>query len=270
MSTPPPTPPSKPTAEERHAATGVVRLPSPRASLALAAVTLAIGLAAGAAIGPAPNASFANGSSFAQRLPLLLAAIKAHSAATRSTPATTAAVEPPAIERESTPAASSSSSKASSSSGASKSASPEAGSQESSSTPKSSPKAKQKKLPAITNVWLIELDGSSFEAADAAPTAAPYIVEALLPHATLLNDWSALQASAFASEAALAEPPAAGASPPLLHSIVQPPCPEGAAGAGCAPETPGQLTTADTFLKTVLAPITATATYREHGLVVVT
>src|SRR3984957_14870424 len=186
MSTPPPTPPSKPTAEERHAATGVVRLPSPRASLALAAVTLAIGLAAGAAIGPAPNASFANGSSFAP--PLLLAAIKAHSAATRSTPATTAAVEPPAIERESTPAASSSSSKASSSSGASKSASPEAGSEESSSTPKSSPKAKQKKLPAITNVWLIELDGSSFEAADAAPNAAPYIVEALLPHATLLND----------------------------------------------------------------------------------
>jgi hypothetical protein len=61
-----------------------------------------------------------------------------------------------------------------------------------------------------------------------------------------------------------------GASPPLLYSIVQPPCPEGAAGAQCAAGTPGQLTTADEFLKASVSQITSTATYREHGLIVVT
>ncbi len=61
-----------------------------------------------------------------------------------------------------------------------------------------------------------------------------------------------------------------GSTPPILHSIVQPPCPEGAAGAACAPETPGQLTAADEFLKATLATITGTTTYKEHGLVVVT
>jgi hypothetical protein len=51
---------------------------------------------------------------------------------------------------------------------------------------------------------------------------------------------------------------------------VQPPCPEGAGGAACAAETPGQLTAADEFLKATLTQITATPAYREHGLVVVT
>ncbi len=51
---------------------------------------------------------------------------------------------------------------------------------------------------------------------------------------------------------------------------MQPPCPEGAAGAACAPETPGQLTDADGFLKAALATITAAPTYKEHGLVVIT
>ena len=38
-------------------------------------------------------------------------------------------------------------------------------------------------------------------------------------------------------------------TPQTLDSIVQPPCPEGAAGAACAPETAGALTAADEFLK---------------------
>src|SRR5438067_992208 len=71
--------------------------------------------------------------------------------------------------------------------------------------------------------------------------------------------------------AGLAAPTATGGPPPLLRSFVQPPCPEGvAAGAACAPETPGQLTAADEFLKTTLAQITATPGFRERGLVVVT
>ena len=55
-----------------------------------------------------------------------------------------------------------------------------------------------------------------------------------------------------------------------MHSIVQPPCPEGAAGASCAHGTAGALTAADEFLKATLATITGTPAYREHGLVVVT
>ncbi len=122
----------------------------------------------------------------------------------------------------------------------------------------------------MTNVWLIELAGTSFAEALAQPGASPYITGQLIPAGTLLSGWSALTAGAFASEAALAEPPAPGATPPLLHSIVQPPCPEGAAGAPCATGTPGQLTAADEFLKATLAQITTTPLYREHGLVVVT
>jgi hypothetical protein len=119
-------------------------------------------------------------------------------------------------------------------------------------------------------VWLIQLSGTTFASALAQLGAAPYIDAQAIPGGTLLNGWSALQGSAFANDAALAEPTSAGGPPPLLHSIVQPPCPEGAAGAACAAETPGQLQAADAFLKETLATITTTPAYREHGLVVIT
>jgi len=123
----------------------------------------------------------------------------------------------------------------------------------------------------VTSVWLIQLSGGSFAEALAQPAAAPYIDSQLIPAGTLLSSWSALTGSAFASSAALSERQSdLGASPPLLYSFVQPPCPEGAAGAACAPGTPGQLTAADEFLKATLAQITGTATFREHGLIVVT
>ena len=60
--------------------------------------------------------------------------------------------------------------------------------------------------------------------------AAPYITGQLIPTGTLLSSWSAIEGSAFANEAALAAPASAVGTPPLVHSIVQPPCPEGAAG----------------------------------------
>ena len=63
---------------------------------------------------------------------------------------------------------------------------------------------------------------------------------------------------------------ALGTTPPLLHTIVQPPCPEGAAGATCTAGTPAGVGSADAFLKATLATITATTTYSEHGLVVIT
>lgn len=254
----------------RHTQRGTVRLPSARAGVVLATLTLAIGVALGAAIGPAPDPSFAGGASgLAKRLPLLIATIRAAQESAPQSPSKTATKAPPAVTPEATPKAAPATSTPSSA--AATQPEEEAASQEEPSTKKGAgTKTKTAKLPAITNVWLVELDGTSFEEAEAQPTATPYITETLLPAATLLKGWSALQASTFAGEATLAEPPAAGAVPPLLHSIVQPPCPEGAAGAGCAAGTPGQLTTADQFLKAVLTPITSTATYREHGLIVVT
>lgn len=250
----------------------LLRLPSARASAVLAAAMLAIGVAVGAAIGPAPDASFAgNASNIAQRLPLLLATL----AGRAQTPAPTAsvAVTPPPITPQRTPKSAArhvKRSAAAPSAPAPAAASP--GGEEETPAAATTPTAKapKTKLPPIANVWLIELAGGTFAEALAKPTAAPYITGQLIPAATLLSGWSALSASAFAGEAALAEPVAAGAAPPLLHSIVQPPCPEGAAGAGCAPETPGQLTAADEFLKATLAQITTTPAYREHGLVVVT
>ena len=87
--------------------------------------------------------------------------------------------------------------------------------------------APQTTLPPVTSVWLITLSGSNFAQALAQTAAAPYIDSQLVPAGTLLSGWSSLDASAFASEAALL----AGEPPQTLDSIVQPPCPEGAAGA---------------------------------------
>jgi hypothetical protein len=243
-----------------------VRLPSKRAGGMLAAVMLGAGILLGAAIGPAPDASFAGGpSAFMTRVPLLIAAIEARNAQAAAATAATPASEPPAVEPQATPTP------APASKAPAKAAeSPPAEESKESSPSEGSKKPKKATLPAITNVWLIQLAGNGFEAAESQASAAPYIDTQLIPSSTFLSGWSAIQASAFASEAALAEPPAVGAPPPLVHSIVQPPCPEGPAGATCASETPGQLTAADEFLKATLASITGTALYKEHGLIVVT
>jgi hypothetical protein len=120
-------------------------------------------------------------------------------------------------------------------------------------------------------VWLIELSGFSFSEATANAPAAPYITGQLIPKGTLLSAWTSLSASAFAADAALVEHRATvGGTPPVLHTIVQPSCPEGAAGATCAPGTPAGVTAADQFVQAALTTITATTAYTEHGLVVVT
>lgn len=248
---------------------GALRLPSRRASVVLASAMLAVGLAVGAAIGPAPDSSLAGNSGIMQKLPALLATLAAQRQAAAS-PATTAAVAPPAVTPQATPSSSSLPASSTSSASASPSSTPAA--EPSPTTPgTTNTSAGKATLPPITSVWLIELSGVSFAEALAAPSAAPYISGQLIPKGTYLAGWSALSASAFANDAALAEHKGAlGATPPLLHSIVQPPCPEGAAGAACAGGTPGALTAADEFLKVALASITTTTTYGEHGLVVVT
>lgn len=243
----------------------LLRMPSARAGVILAAVMLGIGVAAGAAISPAPPDSSALGS-LASRLPLLLGLGHSQSQAPApqaSAPAETAA--PPAHVKAAKSAAAPAATPASSegSSEASSGSSGESSEGSSSGKPK-------KKLPAIGTVWLIQLDGPGFSQALEKASAAPYLTGTAIPQGALLKEWSAVAAGAFANEAAIAETPAPGAAPPLVHSIVQPPCPEGAAGAACTAETPGQLTTADTFLKETLAQITGTPAYREHGLVVIT
>jgi hypothetical protein len=254
-------------------APGPPRLPSTRVAAALAAGMLALGVAVGAAIGPGVGG--ADSTLAGERIPLLLPVIAAlaggSGAHTTSTSAVTA-TQPPPITPQPTPASSPSAGTKSSSATATKTVpsaaatpapAPSAAKTPTKSTGKSVAKIT---LPPVTSVWIITLSGSNFAQALAQTAAAPYIDSQLLPAGTLLSGWSSLDASAFASEAGLLS----GVPPQTLDSIVQPPCPEGAAGAACAPETAGALTAADEFLKATLPAITASAAYREHGLVVIT
>jgi hypothetical protein len=244
------------------------RLPSARASALLATVMLGIGIAVGAAVGPGPEASFAGPGDVARKLPALIAAVAAHNRA--QPPAATTPSAPPTIAKQSTPAVATPTTAAITPAPASTPPAT-APTEPQSPTSKTTKPTSASNVPPITSVWLIQLSGVSFADALANATAAPYISGELLPKGTYLPAWSALSASGFANDAALVEHRAAlGTTPPLLHSIVQPPCPEGAAGATCAAGTPGQLTAADAFLKATLATITATTTYSEHGLVVIT
>jgi hypothetical protein len=267
MSTPPdtPTPPPAP-------APGVPHLPSLRVTAALAAVMLAIGVAVGAAIGPAPSPSFAG-----ERIPLLLPSIVALATAGTGSRASETAAKPPPIEPQTTPTAPPTSAGAAAGTRVAthtrKSKTTAGAGTSPTSTPNPSPpptttaggKGKQAPLPPVTHVWLIELTGATFTQAVAQPAAAPYIDSQLVPAGALLSNWSSLQGSALANEAALL----GGEPPQTLDSISQPPCPEGAAGAACAPETAGALTAADEFLKAAVPSITSSVAYREHGLIVI-
>lgn len=245
---------------------GVMRLPSGRATAVLAAVMLAVGVAVGAAIGPAPDRSLAG----ASRLPLLLPALRA--LATSDGHPRAAGVQAPAVTPQATPQAAKGSSASRPAPPSSAATSPSSSSTREAtkrSTPAPTPAGGgQPKvvLPPVTHVWLIELSGTTFADALAQPTAAPYIDGQAVPAGALLSGWSALDASAFASDAALLASPA----PQLMDTIVQPPCPEGAAGAQCTVGTPAGLTAADQFLKASVPTITATAAYRTHGLIVIT
>ncbi|HWX97708.1 MAG TPA: hypothetical protein VNZ01_12785 [Solirubrobacteraceae bacterium] len=238
------------------------RTPSPRVAAAMAATMLAIGVAVGAAIGPAPSSSLAD----ASRLPLLLPSLIAASAPA-SAPAPASATPPPAlapsvrVRLRRSRAATAVTPPATSTPAA---VSPPSAEEAAPSTPASG--TQQPTLPPVTNVWLVELAGSSFSGALAQPSAAPYIDGQAVAAGTLLSGWSALDASAFASDAVLL----ASKPPQLLDTIVEPPCPEGAAGAHCATGTPGALTAADSFLSQTIATLTANPAYRASGLIVVT
>ena len=263
----------EPERSDQRAPTACVssRLPSRRASVVLAVAMLTIGVAVGAAIGPAPATSLAGDGNIVQKLPALIAAVAAsgHSA-TPAQPAATS-TQPPPITPQATPVAGSTPATATSAP-AQQATQPSSKSQKkSSTTPSKSQGGGASKLPPITSVWLIELSGSSFNEALANPAAAPYTTGELIPKGTFLTSWTALSASAFATDAALSEHRATiGGAPPVLHTILQPACPEGPTAAACLPGTPAGIGLADAFLKATVASITQSTTYAEHGLIVVT
>ncbi|HEV2924611.1 MAG TPA: hypothetical protein VGW98_11285 [Solirubrobacteraceae bacterium] len=248
--------------------------PSRRVTAALAAGMLASGAAIGAAIGPSPSASLAGDrAQIGSLTPLLVAPLAPVGVAgpTAVTPSVAATAPvgagPGRAPLKSTPAASA----------AALAPAPSATAPQASGSPTSRSLApvpssptgggeKAGSLAPVTNVWLIELSGSTFSQALAQPAAAPYIDGPALSGGMLLSNWSSLDASAFASEAALL----AGSPPQLLDSIIEPPCPEVPPGAQCATGTPAELTAADAFLKQTLGTIEATAAYKAHGLIVVT
>ncbi len=266
-STNPPQPERAPAAVVADGSTRRTRLPSARAGAVLATVMLGAGIALGAAIGPAPEASLAGGGDVAQKLPALIAAAAARGGAQTPAPAPTATTAPPTVTPQATPAAAETPAAAAPTSTTPAAAAP---TETSAPTSKTTKPSGTSNVPPITSVWLIQLSGVSFAEALSNGPAAPYITGELLAKGTYLPAWSALSASGFANDAALVEHRSSlGATPPLLHSIVQPPCAE-ASAATCGAGTPGGLAGADAFLKATLATITQTTTYSEHGLVVVT
>jgi hypothetical protein len=222
---------------------------------------LALGVAIGAAIGPAPDASLAGPGAIVSSVVVpYVNELERAEQATASAPVQPAAV--PATKRRRTR-------RVRKHRGAA--AAPASTVITTTSTSSSTPTSAST-FPPVTTVWLIELSGASFTEALAQPGSAPNIDQKIIPSGTLLAGSSALDAGAIASEAGLlgaAQPSAEGASP-TLQTITEPICPEGAAGASCAAGTPGALSTADSFLEQALAVITASSSYATHGLIVVT
>jgi hypothetical protein len=262
----------RPERGERHArgTRAPSRLPSRRASLVLAVAMLTIGVAVGAAVGPAPATSLAGDGNVVQKLPALIAALAARGHSAPAQAAATSTQAPPIVP-QATPAAGPTTATATSAPAREATRPSSESHKKSSSTQGRAPSAGTSKLPPITSVWLIELSGSSFNEAIANPAAAPYTTGEAIPKGTFLSSWTALSASAFAADAALAEHRATvGGTPPVLHTIVQPACPEGPAAAACLPGTPAGIALADAFLKATIASITQSTTYTEHGLIAVT
>lgn len=251
--------------------------PSARATAALAAVMLVVGGVLGAAIGPGPSSSLA-GVPIQRLLPTIAALAGVGHRGSGRAGTQPPAVTPP-INSEPAPAAETAAHKrhrrrrrhagtgaAFTSNSQAEAVSPTTPTRPTGPTTTTGAGKTKTMLPPVSKVWLIELTGSSFAQATGQAATAPYIDTEAVHEGTLLDGWSALDASTFAGDAALI----AGSSPQLLDTIVQPPCPEGAAGVSCAAGTPGALTAADEFLKATLPTIVSTAGYRENGLIVVT
>ena len=235
---------------------------------ALAAAMLALGVAVGAAIGPAPTPP--SRATLRRWSPKLLAAAAPQRAARATQPAAQRTAGP----AEPTPPAASDADATT----PARSAPPSAAPPTLASTPEAATDdddsdehdaTAKSKLPADHQRVADPARRAELRRSARPAGRRPLHRRPAIPAGTLLSGWSALEGSAFASEAALRRSPSE-APPPIVHTIVQPPCPEGAAGRSLRARPPGALTAADEFLQATLPPITATAAYREHGLVVVT
>lgn len=271
-----------PPADDRTAgAAPAVRLPSRRASAALAAAMLAVGVAIGAAIGPSPESSFGSTTvpallpyiARALQPPTTAGALAGQSAtATSSTPfsapQSTPASRPSASAASATEAPTSSaspSSSPSSSSSPSTGSTPSTGSMPRTTAGKQKTNAAAKTLPKITHVWLIVLSsGQSFTSVEASPSSTPFLSEQLIGQGTLLTNYSATAATELASAAAQLS----NGSESGLSVISEPPCSVG--GSPCAAPEPAGLTHADSFLGEVVPTITASPSYGQNGMVVIT
>ncbi len=225
-------------------------MPGRRLTAGLAAAMLGVGVALGAAIGPAPSTSFGIDAPLAALLRSLLAEHPAHHA--KAQPATS---ESPG---SSTPKTSSPTEK---STGEESGTTPteESGGNK----PASKKSSKQKELPAINRVWLVELSGNSFSEALGEPSKAPYIDQQAVRAGSLLSGWSAQAASSFATSV----PQIATTEPALVQTVIQPICTN---GEECMPGTSGGVAAADAFLAKTLPKLTSNPAYRSNGLIVVT
>lgn len=282
-------PPPRPSGPQRPSGP---RLPSLRVSGALAAVLFALGIALGAAIGPAPQSSVAgpleSRALVSSVLPAVLAArAQSRSPAQSSTPSPSASglstvptpTPAPAVSLSASGASASGTGGGSGTSGSGTSGtsglgtsgalpptvssptlSGSTGSSDATGTAPSTPAA-----PApITHVWLVVLPGQGFSSAQAQPSTAPYLAQ-LLGQGILLSDYSPLDASALGADAALLS----GRSAPQLSVLSAPGCHEEAGSSTCPPGSPAGLAAADGWLREVVPHITASADYREGGLLTI-
>jgi hypothetical protein len=192
--------------------------PSRRVTAVLVAAVLAIGIVAGAALGPAPSGSPADAATLAQQaIAALTTQASARPPASAPTSSTTTPASEPATSASapsepakaaskavSTPASSENSSASEGSSGtpSSEGSSSEGPSKGSGKGKKAAP-GTPIKLPAIKHVWVIALSGTSFSAALADPTADPYLAKRLVPKGTLLSDYTFSSSSALGNGIAL-------------------------------------------------------------------
>jgi hypothetical protein len=285
-----PTQPADSGAPSTNPSTPAIR--SRRVLGALGALVFAVGLLAGAALGPPPESSLANSSTIVQRVIALLAARASESshesALASSTPPTShsqatrpagahdthrdaapASAATPASDATPTSDAAPSTSTGPEGSHSDEGASPEPSPSGAGSEGEETAPSKPVKLPPIQHVWLIMLGGSTFAGATATPASYPYLVGQLLERGSLLTSYSALDAYELAGDATLL-PGGVGAS---LSVISEPACgtaPPAQAAAPCPAGDQPSPAEADAFLQQLAGPILASPAYRENGLIVVT
>jgi hypothetical protein len=201
-------------------------LPSRRVAAATVAGVLAIGILAGAALGPRPASSPAEDATLAQHALVALAsrasgdspasATTSSTAATSEREAATTPVEPsPAHSKTKTaskaapneantpPPVEGSSSESSTSSPSSEGSPSEGSSSKGAGEGEKTAPGTPIKLPPIKHVWLIALSGVSFANALAQAQTDPYLAKQLVPKGTLLSDFTLSASSELANNIAL-------------------------------------------------------------------